>query len=68
MACTHVSTCPLVGVFAGKPSLRIWSERYCEGNYTRCARYRHASYGEQVPPTLLPNGQTLELPGETAHC
>jgi len=26
MSCTHSTTCPLARIFAGKPSLRIWSE------------------------------------------
>jgi hypothetical protein len=60
MACTHRSTCPLVRIFAGKPSLRIWTERYCEGDAARCARVRQASYGERVPASLLPNGQSLD--------
>jgi hypothetical protein len=63
MACKHVSTCPLVRIFAGKSSLRIWSAKYCEGDPASCARHRFASYGEPVPDTLLPNGQSLELPG-----
>jgi hypothetical protein len=66
MACTHSTTCPLIRVFAGKASLRIWTQWYCEGNFGRCARYKRLAFGQAVPPTLLPNGQSLELPGESA--
>jgi len=66
MSCTHRSTCPLVRIFAGKASLRIWTERYCEGDVGRCARVRLASYGAQVPPSLLPNGQSLDWPDARA--
>lgn len=52
----------MVLVFAGKPSLRIWTDRYCDGEPQRCARARLAGYGEPVPDSLLPNGQTLDVP------
>jgi hypothetical protein len=62
MSCTHATTCPFVTLFAGKPSLRIWTEWYCEGRYNACARYSLSSRGESVPPWLLPNGRSLDAP------
>lgn len=67
MACMLRSTCPLVRVFAGKPSLRIWTDRYCDGDAARCVRVRRAAYGEPVPPTLLPNGASLDAPALPAE-
>lgn len=64
MSCTHRSTCPLVRLFSGKPSLRIWTEHYCEGQHHRCARVRRAAFGQDVPTWLLPNGQSLEAPAQ----
>ena len=70
MACTNRGTCPLFRIFAAKPSLRIWSEWYCEGDHARCARVRRAAWGEQVPRWLLPNGHSLEEPSDlpVARC
>ncbi len=62
MACTQRSTCPLVRIFTGKPSLRIWTDHYCDGDHGRCARVRLATWGEPVPASLLPNGRSLDQP------
>jgi len=70
MACSNRSTCQLFRIFASKPSLRVWSEWYCDGDHARCARVRRASLGEDVPRWLLPNGQSLEGPSDVppARC
>jgi hypothetical protein len=62
MSCSHAPSCPLARVFAGKPSLRIWSERYCEGRYEACARFTHVACGVDAPSWLLPNGRSLVPP------
>ena len=62
MTCSHAQTCPLARVFAGKPSLRVWSERYCDGRFQACARYTHVANGQDAPIWLLPNGRSLEAP------
>ena len=65
MPCQHATACPLARVFAGKPSLRVWSERYCEGRFEACARYARVAHGGEAPAWLLPNGRSLDaLPAE----
>jgi hypothetical protein len=61
MACSKSDTCPFIKLFAGKPSLRIWSDWYCEGRWSRCARYHFIAAGEVPPSTLLPNGRSLDV-------
>ena len=36
---------------------------YCEGEFTRCARFQAGERGERVPATLLPNGKHLRVLG-----
>jgi hypothetical protein len=44
-------------------SLKIWMLLYCdaEEKYASCARYEAALKGEVISPTLLPNGEDLNL-------
>ena len=60
--CVNVPSCPLAPVFMGRPSLRVWRERYCDGRFETCARYALTRRGEDVPPWLLPNGRSLLAP------
>lgn len=60
MSCTQSSTCAVVKLFTGRPSLRIWSDRYCDGRFQSCARFSLAARGEAPPHWLLPNGRSLE--------
>ncbi len=62
MTCSHHPTCPLARLFSGKPSLRVWAERYCDDRFQACARYSAGLRGEVVPGWLLPNGRSLEAP------
>lgn len=59
MPCPHVSGCPLYSQFKLKTLLKYWSSVYCEGTWSGCERYKLATQGEEVPPTLLPNGKRL---------
>lgn len=59
--CSHVPTCELFPKFALRGSLRVWQTFYCEGDFSRCARYELALAGKPVLPNLLPNGKTLDL-------
>ena len=69
MACTHATRCPFVTIFSGKPSLRIWSDWYCQGRWGRCARFQFMAAGEIPPSTLLPNGRSLDAPAPVEmHC
>lgn len=60
MSCTHTSNCPLFAQFAMEPALAIWKKHFCDGEYSKCARYQLGIKGATVPITLLPNGKMIE--------
>jgi len=43
-----------------EPSLKLWKQHFCEGQFERCARFQVALSGRPVPLGLLPNGKELE--------
>lgn len=61
MPCSHIKTCPLFSIFNLKASLNFWKNNFCEteDQYQTCARYEKTTRGEQIPITLLPNGEDL---------
>lgn len=64
--CPHMENCELYGHFASNAMLAIWKTRYCEADasrYERCERFRLSASGHPVPPTLLPNGEHIKIPG-----
>lgn len=61
--CPHVEGCELFPRFKVAATLGVWKTLFCEGNYSRCARYKQSLEGKPVPPDLLPNGQRLIIPG-----
>jgi len=60
MACSHSTDCPLFAQFAMEPALAIWKKHFCDGDFTKCARYQLSIKGATVPITLLPNGKMIE--------
>ena len=60
MACSHSAGCPLFAQFAMEPALAIWKKHFCDGDFTKCARYQLGLKGATVPITLLPNGKMIE--------
>ena len=60
MTCSHNTTCPLFAQFAMEPSLKVWQQHYCEGEYKKCVRFQSSLQGKPVPITLLPNGKVLQ--------
>lgn len=60
MSCTHSVDCPLFAQFAMEPSLDIWKQHFCEGEFKKCARYELSLTGGAVPLTLMPNGKMIE--------
>jgi hypothetical protein len=42
-------------------TLKTWQSRYCQADYTECARYKLSTLGKPVPQNLMPNGATLRL-------
>lgn len=59
--CTHRNTCPMYELFDTADQLNYWKKRYCNHEYTRCARYQSMLAGEQPPAHLLPSGRLLRL-------
>jgi len=60
MSCTHSSNCPLFAQFAMEPALAVWKKHFCDGEFTKCARYQLGLKGGTIPITLLPNGKMIE--------
>ena len=61
-SCPRVATCALFQQFSMKSSLRVWKTYYCEGQFSRCERWRLVSASKPVPQNMLPNGRLLEVP------
>jgi len=59
MSCSHIEGCELFVQFALNPALDIWKEKYCNGAYNSCARYKMSGEHQPVPVTLLPNGKRI---------
>ena len=60
MSCSHSSDCPLFAQFAMEPALAVWKQHFCDGDFTKCARYQLGLKGQSVPLTLMPNGKMIE--------
>lgn len=60
-SCSHKSTCALFPKFSAKAALMVWQKIYCDGTYSRCARYQLSLEGKEPPLNLLPNGKTLSV-------
>jgi len=52
-------SCELFPLVAKPGFLRVWQVNYCQGDYSRCARFERVLAGRRVPKTLLPNGEEL---------
>jgi hypothetical protein len=59
--CPHAEGCALHASISMKEALRVWQTFYCEACFARCERFKLASAGRPVPPTLLPNGRLVEV-------
>ncbi len=62
MGCSHTKNCELFPQFALNPALKVWQVHFCEGEFSRCARYQLSLQGKTVPLNLLPNGKRVETP------
>jgi hypothetical protein len=61
MKCPNMAACSLFPIFSNNAFLKIWQINYCEGDYSRCARFAGLCKGAAVPTTLLPNGKHLPV-------
>ena len=48
-------------LFQSSDQLNYWKQRYCNSEFTRCARYQAMLAGETPPAHLLPSGRLLRL-------
>jgi hypothetical protein len=63
-ACARLDACPLFQQFSMKSSLKVWQAYYCEGDWSRCERWKLVAADKPVPANLLPNGRILSVPLE----
>jgi len=61
--CSHIGNCPMYALLKLSGTVKTWQSRYCQADYSECARYKLSLTGKTVPQNLMPNGQTLRLPG-----
>lgn len=57
--CPHSTDCAMYRVFKLQCLAQFWIDTYCTAEFQTCARYQAAQRGEEMAPTLLPNGQDL---------
>jgi hypothetical protein len=48
-------------LFQAADQLNYWKQRYCNAEFTKCARYQSMLAGETPPAHLLPSGRLLRL-------
>jgi hypothetical protein len=46
-------------------TLKAWQVRYCQAEYTACARHQLSQKGKPVPQNLMPSGALLRLAAKT---
>jgi hypothetical protein len=59
--CTHRNSCPMYALFETADQLNYWKQRYCNAEFSRCARYLAMLAGDTPPVQLLPSGRLLKL-------
>ena len=59
--CDFLDTCPIFAKFKIEDLKNYWISMYCKGNkQEECARKILRKQGEEVPKSMLPNGQHLQ--------
>jgi hypothetical protein len=51
----------MFALFETADQLDYWKQRYCNSEFTRCARYQSMVAGDAPPVHLLPSGRLLRL-------
>ena len=59
MTCPKMTACPVFPEFKNESALKMMQALYCEGDYSRCARYQSVTGGVIPPRDLLPDGSRL---------
>ncbi len=58
--CEYLAKCPIFAKFYTEGLKNIFIGSYCKGTKQEdCARKKLKKTGQEVPPTLLPNGEHL---------
>ena len=57
--CPKMQLCPVFPEFRNQSALRVMQTLYCEGDFSRCARFQSVSQGVVPPKNLLPDGSAL---------
>ena len=60
--CPHMSSCEMYQLLSLAGTLKAWQVRYCQSEFTTCARYQRSAEGRHVPINLMPNGALLKKP------
>ena len=55
--CPHFAACPIFERFSSETSKYVG--QYCKGDFEECERKKRQDAGQQVPPSLLPDGGSL---------
>ncbi len=59
MACPFLDKCPMFQKLKFDATKKLLINLYCQKDYQKCVRYIKRMKGEEVPDTLLPNGEKL---------
>ena len=62
--CKHKSSCEMYQLLKLSGTRKTWQTRYCDADFSECARFQEAAKGRPVPINLMPNGKYLNVPGK----
>jgi hypothetical protein len=58
-----MTVCPVFPEFRSQHALKVMQSLYCEGDFSRCARFQSISGGVVPPRDLLPDGTRIRRAG-----
>lgn len=63
--CPHMSGCEMYSLLRLSGTVKAWQARYCQHEYSQCARHKLSAEGRSVPVNLMPSGALLKAAGTT---
>ncbi|MCK4463659.1 MAG: uracil-DNA glycosylase [Candidatus Omnitrophica bacterium] len=54
--CKWFNVCPLKRFYEQGKLDRKWIENYCQGDYSKCVRYKMEEEGSYHPDNMMPDG------------
>lgn len=57
--CPNMGDCTIFPLLSMSGTLKTWQERYCDGGFDTCERFKRTQRGLPVAPDLMPNGVKL---------